>query len=130
MSNKVITIAWRNGSPGFSPPPGVTFLRAGDTVTLRFTGVPNGAGSIDAVTIFANRVVDGEDVKGRQLCGWRRDGSDDCTMYDIQPSSATEVVITDIEHPTVDTRYWFSASGTGPGVEWEVDPELVNRPDG
>lgn len=131
MANKTITIAWTNGSPRFNPPPGVTHLRAGDTVTLQLVGVPGGGGSIDEVAIYDNRVVGGKDAKGSRLCGWRRSGSNDCTMYGIAAESATVVKITDQEHPDEDKRYWFSAAGTGPGVpSWEVDPELINKPDG
>jgi hypothetical protein len=130
MANKTITIIWSNGSPRFNPPPGASFLRQGDVVTLQLTGAPNGA-SIDAVTIYDNRVVDGENVKGDPICGWSRTTPDDCAMYDIAPASDTVVKITDVENPTVDKRYWFSASGSGPGVpEWEVDPELINQPGG
>lgn len=130
MPNKTITIAWSNGSPRFNPPPGVTHLHAGDVVTLQLTGVPEDGGSIDAVTIYENRVVDGEDAKGPKLCGWTRSTPNDCTVYDIAAESSTVVKITDQEHPTEDKKYWFSASGSGPGVpSWEVDPELINRPD-
>lgn len=131
MPDKTITIAWTNGSPRFNPPPGVTHLKAGDTVTLQLTGVPKGGtASIDKVTIFNNRVDGGEDKKGPKLCGWIRSGSNDCTIYAIGAESATVVKIVDQERPTQATKYWFSASGTGPGVpSWEVDPELVNDPD-
>jgi hypothetical protein len=131
MSNKLITIAWTNGSPRFNPPPGVTHLRPGDTVTLQLTGVPNGGGSIDAVEIYGNEVVDKTDKKGKRICGWSRSGSNDCTMYGIAPVSETVVRIVDTENPTGATKYWFSASGKGPGVpSWSVDPELVNEPGG
>jgi hypothetical protein len=132
MPNKTITIAWTNGAPRFNPPPGVTHLRPGDTVTLQLTGVPNGGGSIDAVEIYGNKVVDGEDTKGTRLCGWSRSGANDCKMYDIAPvsNSKTVVTIVDAENPTKATKYWFSASGS-PGVPpWSVDPELVNEPGG
>lgn len=130
MANKTITIIWNNGSPRFNPPPGATFLRPGDTVTLQLTGAPGGA-SIDAVTIYDNRVVDGRNAKGDEICGWSRSSADDCTMYDIAPESDTVVKITDVENPAEDKRYWFSASGSGPGVpSWEVDPELINQPGG
>lgn len=130
MANKTITIGWNNGSPRFNPPPGATFLRPGDKVTLRLAGAPNGA-SIDAVTIYDDRPVDGQNAKGDEICGWSRSRPDNCTMYDIAPESATVVTITDVENPTEDKRYWFSASGSGPGVpEWEVDPELINQPGG
>jgi hypothetical protein len=133
MPNKTITIAWTNGAPRFNPPPGVTHLRPGDTVTLQLTGVPNGGGSIDAVEIYANQVVGGKDTKGTRLCGWSRSGANDCEMYDIAPVSDSKTVVTivDAEHPTEATKYWFSASGSGPGVpSWSVDPELVNEPGG
>lgn len=130
MSNTPMTIAWNGGSPAFNPPPGVTDLRAGDTVTLQLTGVPGNGGSIDAVTIYTNQVVDGQDSKGRALCGWTRGGEDDCSVYDIAASSATRVKITDVEHPTADDKYWFSAAGTGNGIPWEVDPELINKSGG
>jgi hypothetical protein len=131
MPNKTITIAWTNGSPRFNPPPGVTHLRRGDTVTLQLTGVPNGGGSIDAVEIYANEVDDGKDSKGTRLCGWSRSGVNGCTMYGIAPVSKTVVKIVDEENPTKATKYWFSASGSGPGVpSWSVDPELVNEPGG
>lgn len=131
MADNPITIAWTNGSPRFNPPPGVTHLKAGDTVTLQLVGVPGGGGSIDAVSIFGNQVVNGQDAKGSRICGWTRAGGDDCPMYGFAAQSATVVVITDVEHPTVEKKYWFSAAGSGPGVpRWEVDPELVNRPDG
>lgn len=129
MPDKTITIAWTNGSPRFNPPPGVTFLKFGDTVTVQLTGVPNGQGSIDAVTIYDNQVVNGEDTKGSKLCGWSRSGANDCTMYGISAVSETVVRIVDQERPTADKRYWFSASGTRPNA-WSVDPELVNQPDG
>lgn len=129
MANKTITIAWSNGSPRFNPPPGVTHLWYGDTVTIQLTGVPNGDGSIDAVTIYDNQVVNGRDAKGPRLCGWSRSSPNDCTIYDIAPVTTTEVRITNQERPAVDRKYWFSASGNGAGAPWEVDPELVNRPD-
>lgn len=129
MPDKTITIAWTNGSPRFNPPPGVTHLQAGDTVTLQLTGA-KGAASIDAVTIYGNRVVNGKDAKGDELCGWTRSSGNDCTMYDIAPVSDTVVTIVDREHPTEDKKYWFSASGSPGEPPWSVDPELVNRPDG
>lgn len=129
MPNKTITIAWTNGAPRFNPPPGVTFLKFGDTVTLQLTGVPNGQGSIDEVTIYANQVVDKVDTKGSKLCGWSRSGSNDCAMYGIAAVSDTVVTIIDREKPAVDTKYWFSASGTRPSA-WSLDPELVNQPGG
>jgi hypothetical protein len=129
LPNKTITIAWTNGAPRFNPPPGVTFLKFGDTVTLQLTGVPSGQGSIDEVTIFANRVVDGVDTKGSELCGWSRGGTDDCDMYGIAAVSETVVRIVDQEQPTQNTKYWFSASGTRPSA-WSLDPELVNEPGG
>lgn len=132
MPNKTITIAWTNGMPRFNPPPGVTHLRPGDTVTLQLAGVPNGGGSIDAVEIYANQVVQGKNTKGTRLCGWSRSGgTNDCTMYGIAPVSETVVRIVDAEDPPEATSYWFSASGKGPGVpSWSVDPELVNEPGG
>jgi hypothetical protein len=131
MANKTITIAWNDGSPRFNPPPGVTILHRGDTVTLQLVGVPQGGGSIDAVTIFGNQVVGGKDAKGSELCGWSRSSLNTCTMYGIAPQSDTVVKLTDEENPTEDKKYWFSASGSGPGVpRWEVDPELINKPDG
>lgn len=129
MPNKTITIAWKNGSPDFSPPPGVTHLRAGDVVTLRLSGFPNGAGSIDAVDIYRNEVVNGEDSKGSRLCGWSRSAGNDCTVYGIVSDSATVVKITDQERPKEPQKYWFSASGSGPDGNWQVDPELINEPD-
>lgn len=129
MANKTITIAWTNGSPRFNPPPGVTDLWRGDTVTLQLTGLPNGQGSIDAVTIFENQVVNGQDTKGPRLCGWSRSTPDDCSMYDIAAVSETVVRIIDQESPAVATKYWFSTAGNGAGTPWELDPELVNRPD-
>lgn len=129
MANKTITIAWTNGAPRFNPPPGVTFLFFGDKVTVQLTGVPNGQGSIDEVTIYANQVVNGVDTKGSQLCGWTRSGTNGCKMYGIAPASDTVVIITDNERPTADTKYWFSASGTRPSA-WSLDPELVNQPGG
>ena len=129
MANKTITIAWTNGSPRFNPPPGVTNLWHGDTVTIQLTGVPNGQGSIDAVTIYDNQIVNGEDTKGSKLCGWSRSGTNGCTMYGISAVSETVVLIVDQERPTEDTKYWFSASGTRPSA-WSLDPELVNQPGG
>lgn len=129
MPNKTITIAWTNGVPRFNPPPGVTFLKFGDTVTIQLTGVPNGQGSIDEVTIYANQVVSGDDTKGAKLCCWNRSGTNDCTVYDISAVSETVVHIVDQERPTEDTKYWFSASGTRPSA-WSLDPELVNQPGG
>lgn len=132
MPSKTITIAWTNGAPRFNPPPGVTHLKPGDTVTLQLTGVPHGGGSIDAVEIYANEVVDKKDKKGTRLCGWSRSGVNDCKMYHITPDSRSQTVVTivDAEDPPEATKYWFSASGSPGDPPWSVDPELVNEPGG
>lgn len=128
MANKTITIAWANGSPRFNPPPGVTNLHGGDTVTVQLVGAPSGA-SIDQVTIFNNTEVNGEDAKGTTvICSWTRGAPYTCVPYSFQADSPTQVVITDVEHPAADDKYWFSVAGS-PNA-WSLDPELINKPDG
>lgn len=129
MPNTQITITWNNGNPRFNPDPGVTRLKFGETVLLRLTGAP-ADGSIDEVTIYANRQQGNQNQKNpsQQLCvGKRQGGGKPCSIYSIAFGDANHATITDLEQPTQAQRYWFGVSGS-PG-DWELDPELINEPE-
>ncbi|HVS12573.1 MAG TPA: hypothetical protein VMV46_01520 [Thermoanaerobaculia bacterium] len=130
MAKTTLKIVWNNGKPRFSTPPGVISLKPHDSVTVKLTGTPSGAGSIDAVTIYYNEVnTGGKDCKGAELCSWTRSGVNSCTMYGISAPSDRKVEIVDQEHPTTEDKYWFGVSGESPSA-WSVDPELINKPGG
>ena len=122
-----MTITYNNGNPRFNPPPGVTVLTPGDTVTVMLAGFPSGS-AINTVTIYSNQVVAGSDQKGTATCSWTSAGGNGCSVYGIAAQSATQVTLTDQENPTDEDKHWFSVSGTIPGGVWSVDPELINRP--
>lgn len=122
-----MTITYNNGNPRFNPPPGVTYLSPGDSVTVQLAGFPSGS-AIDTVTIYNNQVVNGADQKGTSNSSWTSSLGNGSTIYAIAAQSATQVTITDEEHPADEDKYWFGVSGTAAGAAWAVDPELINRP--
>ena len=123
-----ITITYSNGSPRFNPPPGITFLNPGDTLTLQIVGFPVGS-AITGVAIYNNQVINGNDQKGNFLCSWASNGGNSCAIYGIQAQSATQVTLTDDENPVAPDKYWFGVTGTiAGGSPWSLDPELINRP--
>lgn len=132
MANKTITIRWNNGKPQFSPPPGVTHLRFGDTVTVQLTGGTSAGAAMEKLTIYGNKVGSGGNEKNPAdvRCVFPGGTQDTCSLYELVSFDSDAVVFKNIDEiPPSDppATYWFGVSGS-PG-DWSLDPELQNEPD-
>ena len=133
MTNTNATIAYNNGSPGFSPAAGVTNLNEDDTVTISLSGFPAGS-SISTVKFFANSVVNGVDTKDTSdnFGTWTRTGGNNSglsNIYSCSSSSFLNVEIEDKEDSDDDDKHWYSLDGVvgTTTTTWSVDPELINK---
>ena len=128
MANKTITIRWNDGKPQFSPPPGVTHLKFGDTVTVQLKGGAGGA-TMEKLTIYGNTVGPGGNEKNPEdvRCVFPEGDEETCSLYELVSFAADKIVFRDIDQPAAVATYWFGVSGS-PG-DWELDPELQNEPD-
>ncbi len=129
------TVTWNSsaGEAEIAGPTAPPELDTGDTVKVVFS-MP-GSVTVNRVGFFANKLVGGEDAKDTDAPRgvWTPNGSTGLTAYSVSDASG-EVVIEDIEEPTVDKKYWFGVEGTlqmTTGTqEWHVDPELINKKKG
>lgn len=115
-----------------SKPEVVLKLREGDKITVRLADDFSAGSSIDEVTVYANQVVGGRDRPSKRArARWKRGGVGKLgSFYSIVAKSATEIIITDIEHKSKEDKHWLGFAGSAHGKDWSVDPELINRPSG
>ena len=126
------TIKYNNGAPKFDPAAGTHALNPDDTITIEITGFPEKSRILE-VDFYHNKTVNGVDQKDhtRSAGSWTASSGSSGVLkaYSVTANSATQIVITDIEHPQNEDKYWYSVEGIRPPdtTTWRVDPELINK---
>lgn len=110
-------------------PPGPFFLDEGNSLTVSFSGFPEGS-TFTLLTLQSKK-------DPQRAVHYPAQHGDTPGIYSIssvgeQPPTELKITITDIEKPISVETYELSLTGDiGPGQgTWACDPEVINKPGG